>query len=120
MAHSVSANKRIRQNESRRIRNKAIRSSYRTEIKKVLTLAAKGNLEGAKDEIPNAMKRIDKAAKTRAIHPNAAARYKSRLHRALVRATKEVAAKGTAVKGTVKAAKKAPAKKAAKKQVSPS
>ncbi|MFN0205652.1 MAG: 30S ribosomal protein S20 [Planctomycetota bacterium] len=119
MAHSVSARKRIRQNEARRIRNKATKSSYRTEIKKVLTLAAKGNLEGAKTEIPNAMKRIDKAAKTRAIHPNAAARYKSRLHRAIARAAKEAAAK-TTTKGTVKAARKPSAKSAAKKQTSPS
>ena len=45
--------------------------------------------------LPNAMKRIDKAAKTRAIHPNAAARYKSRLARAIARAGKKPAAKAS-------------------------
>lgn len=87
MAHSVSAQKRIRQNERRRVANKAMKSSFRTEVKKVLDLAAKGQTDDAKKALPLAMKRIDKAAKTRAIHPNAAARYKSRLGRAIKRAS---------------------------------
>jgi small subunit ribosomal protein S20 len=86
MAHSVSARKRIRQNEARRLQNKAMKSAFRTEIKRVLELVAAGKLDEAKGSIPVAMKRIDKAAKTRAIHPNAASRYKSRLNRALDRA----------------------------------
>jgi small subunit ribosomal protein S20 len=88
MAHSRSARKRIRQNLSRKLRNKAQRSSFRTEIKKVLALAARGDRSAAEKQLPLAMKRIDKAAKTLAIHPNAAARYKSRVHRAIVRAEK--------------------------------
>jgi small subunit ribosomal protein S20 len=99
MAHSVSARKRIRQNEKNRLHNKALKSSFRSEIKKVLSLATKGNVAEATKELPMAMKRIDKAAKKRAIHPNAAARYKSRLHRALARASKsttKTAAKSSA------------------------
>ena len=92
MAHSVSAQKRIRQNESRRLRNKAQKSTFRTEVKKLLALAEKGNVDAAAKSLPYAMKRIDKAAKTRAIHPNAAARYKSRLHRAIARAKKSAGA----------------------------
>ena len=93
MAHSVSARKRIRQNEARRIDNKTKKSAFRTEIKKVLELAAAGKADAAEKQLPLAMKQIDKAAKTRAIHRNAAARYKSRLARAIHRARKKPAAK---------------------------
>lgn len=86
MAHSVSARKRIRQNESRRLRNKAQKSAFRTEVKKLLTLARKGDVAGARTQLAVASSTIDKAAKTHAIHANAAARYKSRLTRAIVRA----------------------------------
>lgn len=86
MAHSVSARKRIRQNETRRLRNKAQRSAFRSEVKKLLTMARKGDVAGARKHMPLAVRQIDKAAKTNAIHANAAARYKSRLHRAIVRA----------------------------------
>jgi small subunit ribosomal protein S20 len=93
MAHSVSARKRIRQNETHRATNKTKKSAFRTEIKKVLEAAEAGKVDAAMKNLPNAMKRIDKAAKTRAIHPNAAARYKSRLARAIARAGKKPAAK---------------------------
>lgn len=106
MAHSVSARKRIRQNESRRLQNKAMKSAFRTEIKRVLDLAATGKVEEAQSKLPFAMKRIDKAAKTRAIHPNAAARYKGRLSRAIARARAKAAApKATATKTRSKAKK---------------
>jgi small subunit ribosomal protein S20 len=104
MAHSVSARKRIRQNEARRLQNKSTKSAFRTEIKHVLELVEAGKLDEAKAHVPTAMKRIDKAARTRAIHPNAASRYKSRLNRALDRA-KVKAAKTAAAPG-----KGAPAK----------
>ena len=93
MAHSVSARKKIRQNESRRLTNNTKKSAFRTEIKRVLDLVEKGKLAEAANAIPEAAKRIDKAAKTRAIHPNAAARYKSRLTRALARAKSQPATK---------------------------
>lgn len=73
--------------------NKARKSAMRTEIKRVVTNAAKGNVAGASENLATAMKRIDKAAKKRSIHPNAASRYKSRLARAINRA-KKASAKG--------------------------
>jgi small subunit ribosomal protein S20 len=93
MAHSVSARKRIRQNETRRVHNKAQKSAYRSEIRKVLEAVAAGKLDVANKELPTAMKKIDKAAKSRAIHPNAAGRYKSRLARAIARAKAKSASK---------------------------
>ncbi|MBL8696561.1 MAG: 30S ribosomal protein S20 [Planctomycetes bacterium] len=102
MAHSVSARKRIRQNIARNLRNKAQRSAFRTEIKRVLAMTSKGDVKAAEAELPQAMKRIDKAAKTLAIHPNAAARYKSRLHHAIARAKKSGVKKTETKKGAAK------------------
>ncbi|MBI3820918.1 MAG: 30S ribosomal protein S20 [Planctomycetes bacterium] len=94
MANSVSARKRIRQNEARNAMNKSRKSAFRTEVKKLLTLASKGNVSGAREHLATAMSTIDKAAKKRSIHPNAAARYKSRLQRAIQRAEKGATSKG--------------------------
>jgi small subunit ribosomal protein S20 len=85
MAHSRSARKRVRQNATRQLRNKSSRSAFRTAMKRVLVLAEKGDVAGARGKLADAAKRIDKAARTRAIHKNAAARYKSRLERAIRR-----------------------------------
>ena len=76
MPNSKQAKKRQRQNEERRVLNKTVRTSMRSAIKKVLRST---DAQQGAAELRAAMKRIDKAAKTRVIHPNAAARYKSRL-----------------------------------------
>ncbi len=76
MAHSKQAAKRHRQNVKARERNKVQRSAMKTAIKSVRRAAS---TDDAKANLPTAMKRIDKAAKNRVIHPNAASRLKSRL-----------------------------------------
>ncbi|RME74499.1 MAG: 30S ribosomal protein S20 [Planctomycetota bacterium] len=81
MAHSKSAKKRIRQNEKRRLHNKALRSAAKTAIKKVMSAIEEGNLEEAKKLLPYAQKKIDKACKRNVIHKNNGARKKSRLYR---------------------------------------
>jgi small subunit ribosomal protein S20 len=78
MPHSKQAKKRNRQSEERRLRNKNVKSRMKTAMKRV-TKAAEGERPTA---LAEAQKRIDKAAKTSAIHKNAAARLKSRLARA--------------------------------------
>ena len=78
MPNNKQAKKRVRQDEDRRAHNKTIKTSMRTAVKKVLQADTK---EAAEAELPAAMKQIDKAAKNHIIHENAAARYKSRLHR---------------------------------------
>lgn len=88
MAHSKQALKRNRQSEEKRLVNKNLRTRMKSAIKRV---HAANDGERAAAQI-DAMKRIDKAAKTRAIHKNAASRYKSRLAKALNRA-KAAAAK---------------------------
>ena len=62
--------------DQRRLRNKTVRSSMRSACKKVLL--AEGAAEAAA-ALPEAFKRVDKAAKKNVIHDNAAARKKSQL-----------------------------------------
>jgi small subunit ribosomal protein S20 len=79
MAHSKQAEKRNRQNILAREANKSIHSSMRSAMRKVLRAQ---DAAAAKKSLPDAMKQVDKAAKRRVIHKNAAARFKSQLSRA--------------------------------------
>lgn len=87
MANIASQIKRNKQNEKRRIRNKAVRSELRTRVKAAESAAA----EGAEDVEATrlAMKRIDKAAAKGVIHKNEASRRKSRLAKRLAKASAE-------------------------------
>ena len=76
MPNTKQAKKRVRQDEIQRIRNKIIKSRMRTAVKRVLQADDPAKAQGA---LPEAMRRIDKAAKTNVIHNNTAARYKSRV-----------------------------------------
>lgn len=80
MANIKSQIKRIKQNEVRRERNKAVRSELRTRTKSALAEIAQGT-EGSEESLRSAVARIDKAAQKGVIHPNQAARRKSRLMR---------------------------------------
>ncbi len=84
MANIKSQIKRNRQNERRRLRNKAVRSEIKTRVKSALGKAQ----EGADDSVEAlrlAVKRIDKAAAKGVIHKNQAANRKSRLMRRLAK-----------------------------------
>ena len=76
MANIRSQIKRNRQNEKRRVRNKAVRSELRTRVK-----AAEAGGENADEALREAMKTIDKAAAKGVIHKNEASRRKSRLQK---------------------------------------
>ena len=80
MANIKSQIKRDRQNERRRLKNKAVRSELRTRTKNALAAAELG-AEDSPERLREAVKRIDKAAAKGVIHPNQAARRKSRLVR---------------------------------------
>jgi small subunit ribosomal protein S20 len=80
MANIKSQIKRIKQNEVRRERNKAVRSEIRTRAKTAI-VAADNNSEDVADRLRIAASRIDKAAAKGVIHKNEAARRKSRLMR---------------------------------------
>ena len=83
MPHSKSAKKAARQNEQRRMQNKATKSEMRTYVKKVTEAVEAGDAEAAKKALPQAMKKLDKAAKRNVIHENQAARRKSRLQKSV-------------------------------------
>lgn len=79
MPNSRSAKKRLRQNEKRRLRNRSQRSTMRTHLRRVREAIESGNVEQSEAEFRLATKTLDQAAAKRLIHPNAAARVKSRL-----------------------------------------
>ena len=68
--------KRQRQTEVRRLRNKAVRSELKTNERKVRTAADPAS---AATELRALQRGLDQAAAKGVIHPNKAARKKSRL-----------------------------------------
>ncbi len=79
MAHNKQAKKRIRTNNEARIRNKDKSSAMKTQLKKLQTLIDAKDKSSAAKELLLTFSHIDKCAKVRVIHPNTAARKKSRL-----------------------------------------
>lgn len=86
MPNSPSAKKRLRQNEKRRLANRAVRSAMRTQIRKVREAVQAGNMTDAETQRRLADNRLDRAAARGVIHRNTAARMKSRLQALLKRA----------------------------------
>jgi small subunit ribosomal protein S20 len=78
VANIKSQIKRNRQNLVRHERNKAVRSELKTRTRSAVTAADTG-ADDADERLRAAIKRIDSAAAKGVIHPNAAARRKSRL-----------------------------------------
>jgi small subunit ribosomal protein S20 len=85
MANIKSQIKRNRQNEVRRLRNKAVNSELKTRVKGALK-AAESGADDVVEKQRVAQKRIDMAAAKGVIHKNAAARRKSRLAKRIARA----------------------------------
>ena len=80
MPNTNSAKKRLRQNVVTRDRNRSVRSTMRTQMRKVREAVKEGDFEKAEGEFRLATKKLDKAAAGKVIHRNTAARLKSRLH----------------------------------------
>ena len=78
MANTKSAKKALRQNERRRRANLLRNKSARSAIKEFQRLRESGKKEEARAALQKAYAKIDKLAKSRAIHKNKAARLKSR------------------------------------------
>jgi small subunit ribosomal protein S20 len=79
MANNKSAEKRIRVNERRRLRNQTYRSATRTIVRKAERAIESGVGEETLASLQAAMSRLDSTAGKGIIHRNAAARKKSRL-----------------------------------------
>lgn len=77
---SSSAEKRHRKSEERRLRNKSVKSSVRTSVKKFAALAQKKDPQ-ADAALKEMIKKLDSAAGKGIISKNAASRKKSRMQR---------------------------------------
>ncbi|MGZ3558433.1 MAG: 30S ribosomal protein S20 [Thermodesulfobacteriota bacterium] len=81
MAIHLSAIKRARQNEKRRLRNLNIRSTVRSSVKKVRAAVEKKDIERARKALLIAISLIQKAHTKGIFHGNTSARKISRLTR---------------------------------------
>lgn len=80
-AKNLSAEKRQRQNEKRRLTNKSTKTAIRTAAKKVVVASEKKDVAAAKEALLEMIKRIDSAARKGIIKKNTAARKKSRMQK---------------------------------------
>lgn len=83
MAHSLSAKKRIRQNEKARLANRSRRSALKSTLRTCLESFSGGDLAKAEQGFKEACKSIDRESARGLIHRNNAARRKSALARQL-------------------------------------
>jgi small subunit ribosomal protein S20 len=83
VAHSLSAKKRVRQNDRQRTLNRARKSMLKTNTKHFLKALEDSNVEKAQTEYKALVKKLDKVACTSTLHKNTASRIKSRMAKRL-------------------------------------
>ena len=83
MANIKSQIKRNRQNEARRLRNKAVKSSLKTAIRRFNEAVQSGDQEAASATLREASRKLDKAVSKGVIHKNQAANRKSAISKRL-------------------------------------
>lgn len=76
MANHKSAQKRIRSNEAKKLRNKYVHKTTRNAVRKLRSLTVKGEAETM---FPTVASMLDKLAKRNIIHKNKASNLKSGL-----------------------------------------
>jgi small subunit ribosomal protein S20 len=76
MAHHLSAKKRIRQTESKRMKNKYFARTARSAVKKLRDTTDKA---AATEQYSEVVSMLDKLAKNNVIHKNKASNLKSKL-----------------------------------------
>lgn len=88
MAITSSAKKAIRSSARKRVYNEARKDTYKDAVKTVKKLVQEKKIDEAKKLLAVTYKAIDKAAKTKLIKKNTAARKKSRLTLLINRSSK--------------------------------
>ncbi len=83
MANIKSQIKRNRQNEKRRLRNKSVKSSLKTAIRKFHEATESGDAVKAAEFMQDASRKLDKAVSKGVIHGNQAANRKSAIAKRL-------------------------------------
>ena len=84
MANTSSARKRIKQNDKRRLRNRAVRSTIRSAVKTARGAVSEKTPQ-VKEAVLEAIRILDRAVSRGIIHRNTAARKKSSLARSMAR-----------------------------------
>ena len=79
MANIKSQKKRVKTNEKRRVRNQAVKSELKTEVRKTRELVEAGDKEAAEKQLQYASRKLDVAVSKGVIHKNQAAKRKSKL-----------------------------------------
>jgi len=79
VANIKSQIKRNRTNEKARLRNQAVKSALKTEVRKVRAAVAGGDKDAAAEALKAASRSLDKAVSKGVIHKNQAANRKSAL-----------------------------------------
>ena len=92
MANTKSAQKQIRVSQRRQARNKPVQSRAKTLVGKAEELIFSGDIEPAQGAVTAAISSLDKAAGKGILHPNSAARRKSRLVKKLNKAQSQPSA----------------------------
>ena len=77
MANIKSQLKRIKTNEKARLRNKSVKSSLKTAVRRFREAADAGDREQAEAALRYASRQLDRAASKGVIHPNQAANKKA-------------------------------------------
>ena len=88
MANIKSQIKRNKQNEKRRLRNKAVKSELKTYVRKFREAADAGNVDEATEAMRAACRKLDKAVSKGVIHKNQAANRKSSIAKRAAALTK--------------------------------
>ena|SRR5919204_1296427 len=114
MANTAAAKKEARASVGRTLRNRSVRSAVKTGVVKARRAIAEGG-EGSAEAALAAISELDRAAEKGILHPNNAARRKSRLMKRLNGAGAAAAAPAKGAKGKAGKTAKAAAKPAAKK-----
>ena len=83
MANTKSAAKMIRVSARKRVRNRPIRTGVRTAVTKARQAVAGSDPAAAAEQVQAAVRALDRAAQKGVLHPNNAARRKSRLMKRL-------------------------------------
>ncbi|MFC4019880.1 30S ribosomal protein S20 [Micromonospora sp. GCM10011542] len=84
MANIKSQIKRNRQNEKARLRNKSVKSSLKTAVRKFHEAVEAGDVEKATALMQDASRKLDKAVSKGVIHSNQAANRKSAIAKRVV------------------------------------
>ena len=79
MPHTPSAAKRLRKSEKRRRQNRAVAKNLKAQRKSLDAAIKAGDAAKTTDELKTTQAALDRAATKGYIHPNKAARLKSRL-----------------------------------------